>query len=78
MSKGQITSNCIIWRFQAPTPDTYRGKYREDHADPASAYADEVKKIIEDAHNSGRKVCIYSFGNISTSFIKGIETVGIQ
>ncbi|PNJ84215.1 ETNPPL isoform 7 [Pongo abelii] len=39
----------------APTPDTYRGKYREDHADPASAYADEVKKIIEDAHNSGRK-----------------------
>lgn len=43
--------------FKAPTPDTYRGKYREDHADPASAYADEVKKIIEEAHKSGRKVC---------------------
>uniref|UniRef100_A0A5F8ATU9 Ethanolamine-phosphate phospho-lyase n=1 Tax=Macaca mulatta TaxID=9544 RepID=A0A5F8ATU9_MACMU len=43
----------------APTPDTYRGKYREDHADPASAYADEVKKIIEDAHNSGRKIAAF-------------------
>ncbi|XP_069878539.1 ethanolamine-phosphate phospho-lyase isoform X6 [Dipodomys merriami] len=39
----------------APTPDTYRGKYRDDHPDPASAYAEEVKKIIEAAHNSGRK-----------------------
>ncbi|XP_017825854.3 ethanolamine-phosphate phospho-lyase isoform X4 [Callithrix jacchus] len=38
----------------APTPDTYRGKYREDHEDPARAYADEVKKIIEDAQSSGR------------------------
>ncbi|MEJ1270830.1 hypothetical protein NN561_001658 [Cricetulus griseus] len=39
----------------APSPDTYRGKYREDHEDAATAYADEVKKIIEDAHRSGRK-----------------------
>lgn len=72
LSKRQIIRNCIIWCFQAPTPDTYRGKYREDHADPASAYADEVKKIIEEAHESGRKVCIYIFGNIVTSFIKKI------
>uniref|UniRef100_A0A667G443 Ethanolamine-phosphate phospho-lyase n=1 Tax=Lynx canadensis TaxID=61383 RepID=A0A667G443_LYNCA len=43
----------------APTPDTYRGKYREDHADPAGAYADEVKKIIEEAHNSGRKIAAF-------------------
>ncbi|XP_053779350.1 ethanolamine-phosphate phospho-lyase isoform X3 [Desmodus rotundus] len=43
----------------APTPDTYRGKYREDHADPASAYADEVKKIIEEAHKSGRKIAAF-------------------
>ena len=55
--------------FKAPTPDTYRGKYREDHADPASAYADEVKKIIEEAHKSGRKVCTDIFWNILTSFI---------
>ncbi|KAL1766754.1 ethanolamine-phosphate phosphoprotein-lyase isoform X1 [Sigmodon hispidus] len=40
----------------APAPDTYRGKYREDHEDAATAYADEVKKIIEDAHSSRRKI----------------------
>uniref|UniRef100_A0A8C5K654 Ethanolamine-phosphate phospho-lyase n=1 Tax=Jaculus jaculus TaxID=51337 RepID=A0A8C5K654_JACJA len=43
----------------APTPDTYRGKYREDHADPAMAYADEVKEIIEAAHSSGRKIAAF-------------------
>ncbi|XP_076998700.1 ethanolamine-phosphate phospho-lyase isoform X3 [Tamandua tetradactyla] len=43
----------------APNPDTYRGKYREDHADPATAYADEVKKIIEEAHKSGRKIAAF-------------------
>lgn len=43
----------------APTPDTYRGKYREDHEDPASAYADEVKKIIEEAHKNGRKIAAF-------------------
>ncbi|CAN0479824.1 unnamed protein product [Rangifer tarandus platyrhynchus] len=43
----------------APAPDTYRGKYREDHEDPASAYADEVKKIIDEAHNSGRKIAAF-------------------
>ncbi|KAG3275830.1 ethanolamine-phosphate phospho-lyase [Ictidomys tridecemlineatus] len=44
---------------QAPTPDTYRGKYREDHSDPASAYAEEVRKIIEEAHNNGRKIAAF-------------------
>nr|XP_015101402.1 ethanolamine-phosphate phospho-lyase isoform X2 [Vicugna pacos] len=43
----------------APAPDIYRGKYREDHADPASAYASEVKKIIDEAHNSGRKIAAF-------------------
>ncbi|XP_036199480.1 ethanolamine-phosphate phospho-lyase [Myotis myotis] len=43
----------------APIPDTYRGKYREDHADPTSAYADEVKKIIEEAHKNGRKIAAF-------------------
>lgn len=70
--------HCIICCFQAPNPDTYRGKYREDHADPAGAYADEVKKIIEEAHSSGRKVCIYSFGNILTPFLKWIEITVIH
>ncbi|XP_070117695.1 ethanolamine-phosphate phospho-lyase isoform X4 [Equus przewalskii] len=43
----------------APAPDIYRGKYRENHADPASAYADEVKKIIEEAQNRGRKIAAF-------------------
>lgn len=40
--------------YAAPNPDTYRGK-REDPADPTTAYADEVKKIIKEAHKCGRK-----------------------
>ncbi|XP_021101094.1 ethanolamine-phosphate phospho-lyase isoform X2 [Heterocephalus glaber] len=43
----------------APAPDTYRGKFREDHADPASAYAAEVQGIIEDAHRRGRKIAAF-------------------
>ncbi|KAL1772247.1 ethanolamine-phosphate phosphoprotein-lyase isoform X1 [Sigmodon hispidus] len=43
----------------APAPDTYRGKYREDHEDAVTAYADEVKKIIEDAHSRGRKIAAF-------------------
>ncbi|KAM5255839.1 ethanolamine-phosphate phospho-lyase [Ctenodactylus gundi] len=43
----------------APNPDTYRGKYREDHVDSAQAYADEVKRIIEDVHSSGRKIAAF-------------------
>ncbi|XP_040822744.1 ethanolamine-phosphate phospho-lyase isoform X2 [Ochotona curzoniae] len=42
-----------------PTPDTYRGAYRESHADPASAYAAEVKNIIEKAHARGRKIAAF-------------------
>ncbi|KAK2508403.1 hypothetical protein MC885_002690 [Smutsia gigantea] len=51
-----VTLNQSGVSAKAPNPDTYRGKYREDHADPAGAYADEVKKIIEEAHSNGRKV----------------------
>ncbi|KAF7252671.1 Ethanolamine-phosphate phospho-lyase [Varanus komodoensis] len=43
----------------APSPDTYRGKYKEDHPDPGCAYADDVAKIIEEAQKNGRKVCKY-------------------
>ncbi|XP_053112777.1 ethanolamine-phosphate phospho-lyase [Hemicordylus capensis] len=43
----------------APSPDIYRGKFREDHPDPASAYADDVKKIIEEAHKNGRKIAAF-------------------
>ncbi|XP_030578590.1 ethanolamine-phosphate phospho-lyase [Archocentrus centrarchus] len=40
----------------APSPDVYRGKYRADHPDPAKAYADEVKDIINKANKKGRKI----------------------
>jgi len=40
----------------APSPDIYRGKYREDHEDPAGAYADDVKNIIDKAQKNGCKV----------------------
>ncbi|ELV13704.1 ethanolamine-phosphate phospho-lyase [Tupaia chinensis] len=43
----------------APAPDTYRGPFREDHADPAGAYADEVKTIIEEAQGRGRKIAAF-------------------
>ncbi|XP_019377502.1 PREDICTED: ethanolamine-phosphate phospho-lyase [Gavialis gangeticus] len=43
----------------APSPDTYRGKYREDHLDPAGAYAGEVKKIIEETQKNGRKIAAF-------------------
>ena len=42
--------------LQAPLPDTYRGLYREDHPDPAQAYADTVKDLIDQVHLKGRKV----------------------
>lgn len=40
----------------APSPDTYRGKYREDHPDPGAAYAEEVKNIIKEAQQNNRQV----------------------
>lgn len=55
--------------FQAPSPDIYRGKYREDHPDPASAYAEEVKKIIEETQKNGRKVCVLCSRNTEASSI---------
>lgn len=41
---------------QAPLPDTYRGPYREDHPNPAEAYANEVKRVVCSAQERGRKV----------------------
>lgn len=46
---------------QAPSPDVYRGKYRADHPDAATAYADEVKAIIDNVHNKGHKVKFISY-----------------
>lgn len=41
---------------QAPSPDVYRGKYRADHPDPATAYAEEVNNILNNIQKKGRKV----------------------
>ncbi|XP_069599967.1 ethanolamine-phosphate phospho-lyase [Ranitomeya imitator] len=43
----------------APSPDTYRGKYREDHPDPGTAYADEVKDVIKKAHQNNRQISAF-------------------
>lgn len=68
------TFNCLIYDIlnieycsiaQAPVPDTYRGVYREDHEDSVTAYANEVKNIIEQAHRRGRKVKSYFHNHLS-------------
>uniref|UniRef100_H3DND4 Ethanolamine-phosphate phospho-lyase n=1 Tax=Tetraodon nigroviridis TaxID=99883 RepID=H3DND4_TETNG len=43
----------------APSPDVYRGKYRADHPDAATAYADEVRDIIDRAHERGGKIAAF-------------------
>ncbi|XP_063166129.1 ethanolamine-phosphate phospho-lyase isoform X2 [Candoia aspera] len=43
----------------APSPDIYRGKYRENHEDPAGAYADDVRNIIEKAQKNGCKIAAF-------------------
>ncbi|KAM9330481.1 ethanolamine-phosphate phospho-lyase [Gastrophryne carolinensis] len=43
----------------APSPDIYRGKYREDHPDPGAAYAAEVNNIINEAHKNNRQIAAF-------------------
>lgn len=45
-----------MFSIQAPSPDVYRGKYRADDPNPATAYANEVRDIIERAQERGGKV----------------------
>lgn len=46
---------------QAPLPDTYRGLYREDHPNPAEAYASEVKRVVSSAQEQGRQVTAFTW-----------------
>uniref|UniRef100_A0A674P3A8 Ethanolamine-phosphate phospho-lyase n=1 Tax=Takifugu rubripes TaxID=31033 RepID=A0A674P3A8_TAKRU len=46
-------------RPSAPSPDVYRGRYRADHPDPAAAYADDVRELIDRAHEKGRKIAAF-------------------
>ncbi|XP_038626502.1 5-phosphohydroxy-L-lysine phospho-lyase isoform X1 [Tachyglossus aculeatus] len=58
------------WVHVAPLPDTYRGLYREEHPDPAAAYAQEVKRLVDGAHEKGRKIAAF--------FIESLPSVGGQ
>ena len=50
---GRCHPVCVC--IQAPTPDPYRGKYRNPDT-AGQQYADEVKKIIDSAGEKGKKV----------------------
>uniref|UniRef100_A0A4W5Q2Z8 Ethanolamine-phosphate phospho-lyase n=1 Tax=Hucho hucho TaxID=62062 RepID=A0A4W5Q2Z8_9TELE len=43
----------------AQSPDLYRGSYRQDHPDPATAYADDVNNLIQKAHEKGHKIAAF-------------------
>ncbi|XP_038180902.1 5-phosphohydroxy-L-lysine phospho-lyase isoform X3 [Arvicola amphibius] len=58
------------WVHVAPLPDTYRGPYREDHPNPAEAYASEVKQVISIAQEKGRKLAAF--------FAESLPSVGGQ
>ncbi|XP_066185182.1 5-phosphohydroxy-L-lysine phospho-lyase isoform X4 [Sylvia atricapilla] len=58
------------WVHVAPIPDTYRGLYREDHENSVTAYADEVKNVIEHARERGRKIAAF--------FAESLPSVGGQ
>ncbi|XP_057346780.1 5-phosphohydroxy-L-lysine phospho-lyase isoform X4 [Manis pentadactyla] len=58
------------WVHVAPLPDTYRGPYREDHPNPAVAYANEVKRVVSSAQEKGRKVAAF--------FAESLPSVGGQ
>ncbi|KAM3866553.1 5-phosphohydroxy-L-lysine phospho-lyase [Diretmus argenteus] len=58
------------WVHVAPLPDTYRGIYKEDHSNPAQAYSDAVKDVIDEVHRKGRKICAF--------FAESLPSVGGQ
>ncbi|XP_036280375.1 5-phosphohydroxy-L-lysine phospho-lyase isoform X3 [Pipistrellus kuhlii] len=58
------------WVHVAPLPDTYRGLYREDHPNPAEAYAHEVKRVVSSAQEQGRQIAAF--------FAESLPSVGGQ
>ncbi|XP_036097456.1 5-phosphohydroxy-L-lysine phospho-lyase isoform X2 [Molossus molossus] len=58
------------WVHVAPLPDTYRGLYREDHPNPAEAYANEVKRVVSSAQEQGRQIAAF--------FAESLPSVGGQ
>jgi 4-aminobutyrate aminotransferase-like enzyme/Ser/Thr protein kinase RdoA (MazF antagonist) len=47
------------WVHTTPTPDVFRGAYRNTHPDPGAAYAAEVQTVIDGLLNSGRTITGY-------------------
>ncbi|XP_044633516.2 5-phosphohydroxy-L-lysine phospho-lyase isoform X3 [Equus asinus] len=60
------------WVHVAPLPDTYRGPYREDHPNPAVAYASEVKRVVSSVQEKGRK-----FGGSPVSCAVGLAVLDV-
>ncbi|KAF7650121.1 hypothetical protein LDENG_00130950 [Lucifuga dentata] len=60
----------------AASPDVYRGKYRVDHPDPSTAYADEVKDIIHKVHQKGRKIAAFVAESLQSCGGQVIPPVG--
>ncbi|TRY92172.1 hypothetical protein DNTS_026298 [Danionella cerebrum] len=60
----------------ALSPDVYRGKYREDHPDPATAYAENVKEVIEQAHKKGHKIAAFIAESLQSCGGQVIPPVG--
>ncbi|XP_060053243.1 5-phosphohydroxy-L-lysine phospho-lyase isoform X2 [Erinaceus europaeus] len=58
------------WVHVAPLPDTFRGPYREDHPNPAAAYASEVGRVVDRAQQAGRKIAAF--------FAESLPSVGGQ
>jgi 4-aminobutyrate aminotransferase-like enzyme len=53
---GPGGSGAPPWLHQVPCPDTYRGLYRENDRQAAQKYADQVRKVIEEARADGRDI----------------------
>ena len=52
----------MVSRFQAPCPDTYRGKYRTvDYPgiDLGEKYANDIREICLKARSNGRSICAF-------------------
>ncbi|XP_029382224.1 ethanolamine-phosphate phospho-lyase isoform X2 [Echeneis naucrates] len=60
----------------APSPDVYRGKYRADYSDPATAYANEVKAIIDTVHKKGGKIAAFIAESLQSCGGQVIPPVG--
>ena len=59
---GIILNLINLLLSQAPLPCSYRGKYTTKDYKPdviGKLYSDEVKNIINNAHNDGRKIAAF-------------------